>query len=168
MALRPLHVEELAEVLAIDFDAPAHGGIPELNPNWQWANQHQAVLSTCSSLITIVKNGNSRVVQFSHFSVREFLTSDRLARSSVDVSRYHILLEPAHTILAQACLGVLLRLDNRVDERNVSYVPLVQYAARYWIDHARFQNVASRIRQAMEYFFDADNPIGQFGPGCNR
>jgi ankyrin repeat protein len=161
VALRPLHVKELAEVLAIDFDAPAHGGIPELNPNWRWANQHQAVLSTCSSLITIVKNGNSRTVQFSHFSVREFLTSDRLARSSADVSRYHILLEPAHTILAQACLGVLLRLDNRVDERNVCYIPLVQYAARYWVDHAQFQNVASRIRHAMEYFFDADKPYWQ-------
>jgi hypothetical protein len=75
VALRPLRVEELAEVLAIDFDAPAHGGIPQLNPNWQWANHHQAVLSTCSSLIAIVDDGYSKVVQFSHFSVKEYLTS---------------------------------------------------------------------------------------------
>ena len=51
VALRLLRVEELAEVLAIDFDAPIHGGIPQSNPNWQWNDQHQAVLSTCSSLI---------------------------------------------------------------------------------------------------------------------
>ena len=158
IALRPLRVEELAEILAIDFDVPAHGGIPRLNQNWRWANQHQAVLSTCSSLITIVKDGDSHVVQFSHFSVREFLTSDRLARSSADVSRYHIALEPAHTVLAQACLSVLLRLDDRVDGRNVCSIPLVQYAARYWVEHARFQNVALRIRHAMEYFLDADKP----------
>ena len=155
VALRPLRVEELAEVLAMDFDAPTHGGIPQFNPDWRWANQHQAVLSTCSSLITIVKNGNSRVVQFSHFSVREFLTSDRLARSSADVSRYHILLEPAHTILAQACLGVLLRLNN---DENVGGFPLAEYAAQNWFDHAQLENVASIIRDPMEYFFDADKP----------
>jgi ankyrin repeat protein len=158
VAQRPLRVEELAEVLAIDFDAPAHGGIPQLNPNWRWADHHQAVLSTCSSLIAIVDDGDSKVVQFSHFSVKEYLTSDRLARSSGDVSRYHILLEPAHTILAQACLGVLLRLDDSVNEDDPYDIPLVKYAAQHWFDHAGFENVASRIRDAMEYFFDADKP----------
>ena len=158
VALRPLHVEELAEVLAIDFDAPAHRGIPQLNPNWQWADHHQAVLSTCSSLIAIVDDGRSKVVQFSHFSVKEYLTSDRLARSSGDVSRYHIVLEPAHTILTQACLGVLLRLDDSVNEDNADDIPLVKYAAQHWFDHALFENVASRIRDTIEYFFDADKP----------
>ena len=158
VALRPLRVEELAEVLAIDFDAPARQGIPQLNPKWRWADQHQAILSTCSSLITIVDDGKSKVVQFSHFSVKEYLTSDRLARSSGDVSRYHVVLDPAHTILAQACLGVLLRLDNRVNKDNVGNIPLVKYAAQYWVDHARFEKVASHIRDAMEYFFDADKP----------
>ena len=158
VALRPLRVEELAEVLAIDFDAPAHGGIPQLNPNWRWADHHQAVLSTCSSLIAIVDDGDFQVVQFSHFSVKEYLTSDRLAHSSRDVSRYHVLLEPAHTILAQACLGVILRLGDSVNENNASDTPLVKYGARHWFDHARFENVASRIRDAMEYFFDADKP----------
>jgi ankyrin repeat protein len=164
VALRPLRVEELAEVLAIDFDAPAQGGIPQLNPKWRWADQHQAVLSTCSSLIAIVDDGDSQVVQFSHFSVKEYLTSDRLARSSVDVSRYHIVLEPAHTILAQACLGVLLRLDDRTTEDNVDDIPLVKYAARHWVDHAQFENVASHIRDMMEYFFDADKP--HWTPWC--
>jgi ankyrin repeat protein len=158
VALRPLHVEELAEVLAIDFDAPAHGGVPQLNPKWRWADQHQAILSTCSSLIAIVDDGVSKVVQFSHFSVKEYLTSDRLARTSGDVSRYHIVLDPAHTILAQACLGVLLRLDDHVYNDNVGNIPLVEYAAQYWVDHARFEKVASHIRDAMEYFFDADKP----------
>ena len=158
VALRPLPVEELAEVLAIDFDTPSHGGIPQLNSNWRWADHHQAVLSTCSSLIAIVDDGDSQVVQFSHFSVKEYLTSDRLARSNVDVSRYHILLEPAHTILSQACLGVLLRLDDSVTKDNADDIPLVKYAAEHWFDHARFERVASRIRDAMEYFFDAGKP----------
>jgi ankyrin repeat protein len=158
VALRPLRVEELAELLAIDFDAPACGGIPQLNLNWRWEDQHEAVLSTCSSLIAIVDDGGSQVVQFSHFSVKEYLTSDRLARSSGDVSRYHIVLDRAHTILAQACLGVLLRLDDRVLKDDVGGIPLVEYAARHWVDHAQFEKVASRIRDAMEYFLDGDKP----------
>jgi hypothetical protein len=157
VAIRPLRVEELAEVLAVDFDAARQGGIPKLNPDWRWADQHQAVLSTCSSLIAIVDDGSSQVVQFSHFSVKEFLTSDRLACSSEDVSRYHINLKPAHTLLAQACLGVLLRLNDTVQD-NARDIPLVEYAARYWVDHARFEDVSSRISEAMEYFFDVDEP----------
>ena len=164
VALRPLRVEELAEVLAIDFDALAKGGIPQSNPKWRWTDQHQAVLSTCSSLIAIVDDGRSKVVQFSHFSVKEYLTSDRLAHSSGDVSRYYIVLEPAHTILAQACLGVLLRLDDHANNSNVDDTPLVGYAARYWVDHGRFERVSSRIRDAMEYFFDADKP--HWTPWC--
>ena len=164
VALRPLRVEELAEVLTIDLDAPAEGGIPQSNPNWRWADQHQAVLSTCSSLIAIVDDGDFQVVQFSHFSVREFLTLDRLACSSGDVSRYHIVLKPAHTILAQACLGVLLRLDNHVNMDKVTAIPLIEYAARHWFDHIRFENVALHTRDTMEYFFDADKP--HWTPWC--
>jgi hypothetical protein len=150
VAVRPLRVEELAEVLAVDFDAVRNGGMPNVKPDWRWSDQHQAVLSTCSSLITVVGDGDSQVVQFSHFSVKEFLTSDRLACSSGDISRYHILLSPAHIILSQACLSVLLRLD----EDNA----LVDYAARHWVDHAQFEDVSSHIQDVMEYFFDADKP----------
>ena len=98
-----LEVKELAEVLAFDFNTE---GMPRLNPGWRWEDQEEAVMSTCSSLVSIVKDRDSRVVQFSHFSVKEFLTADRLAEPIRDVSRYHIRLEAAHTILAQACLGV--------------------------------------------------------------
>jgi ankyrin repeat protein len=109
-------------------------------------------------LITIVDDGDSEVVQFSHFSVKEYLTSDRLARESKDVSRYHVLLKPAHRILAQACMGVLLCFDDGINEDNAGDIPLVEYAAQYWFDHAGFENVASSIHDAMKYFFDADKP----------
>ena len=160
VAIRPLRVDELAEVLAIDFDAALREGIPKLNPNWRWADQHQAVLSTCSSLIAIVddEDSGSQVVQFSHFSVKEYLTSDRLANANGDVSCYHILPESAHTFLAQACLGVLFRFDDHVNEETAEDIPLAMYAAEHWVDHAQFKDVSSRIQDAMEYFFDGDKP----------
>ena len=159
VAVRPLHVDELAEVLAVDFDAACQRGrIPKLNPDWRWADRQQAVLSACSSLISIFDYGSSQLVQFSHFSVKEFLTSDRLAHSNGDVSRYHILLEPAHTILAQTCLAVLLRLEDRVSWDNAVNIPLAAYAARYWVEHAQFGNVSPHVQAAMEYLFDVDKP----------
>ncbi|KAH9039461.1 hypothetical protein EDB83DRAFT_2295745, partial [Lactarius deliciosus] len=84
VATRPLRVEELAEVLALDFDG-AKDGIPALNKDWRWDDGQQGVLSTCSGLIVIVdgvdedswnRSWGHRVVQFAHFSVKEFLTSD--------------------------------------------------------------------------------------------
>jgi len=106
----------------------------------------------------IVKDGDSRVVQFSHFSVKEFLTADRLAEPIRDISRYHIRLEAAHTILVRACLGVLLQLGDRVDCDSVKSFPLAPYGARYWATHARVENVSSRIKDGMECLFDADKP----------
>ncbi|KAH9164951.1 hypothetical protein EDB89DRAFT_2077428 [Lactarius sanguifluus] len=155
VAVRPLRVEELAELLAFDFQASRDGGIPKLKDDWLWNDQEEAVLSTCSSLIIVVPDGDSRVVQFSHFSVKEYLTSPRLAHSQGDVSRFHVDLEPAHTILAQACLGTLLRLDEHADAKGF---PLVEYAARHWVDHARFEKVSTRVRDGMDDLFDSSKP----------
>ena len=156
MAVQPLRLEELAEVLAFDFD-DAPGGVPTLK-DWRREDQERDVLSMCSSLITIVHNGKSRMVQFSHFSVKEFLTSDRLAVATEDVSFHYIAPTPAHTIIAQACLGVLLRLDDSSREATVKRFPLAEYALQHWVDHALFENVSPRIKVGIENLFDAEKP----------
>ena len=166
VATRPLRVEELAEVLALDFDG-AKDGIPALNKDWRWDDQKQGVLSTCSSLIIIVDSddemdglSSGRIVQFAHFSVKEFLTSGRLADLKTDISHFHISLEPAHTIIAQACLGVLLQLDNNhveTDEVEDSF-PLARYAAQYWVAHAQFENASFRVQVGMQRLFDPTKP----------
>ena len=155
VALRPLRVEELAEVLAFDLTT---SGVPKLNADWRWEDKEEAVLSACSSLVTVIIEDGSRVVQFSHFSVKEFLTSNRLASFMEEVSQFHIPIEPSHVILAQACLGVLLCLDNRTDEDGCRTIPLCRYAAKYWVEHAQFGNVESQLEDAMDRFFDMDNP----------
>ena len=160
VAIRPLRVEELAEILTFDFD-DVEGGVPKFHADWRWKDQEEAVLFTCSSLIAVVDHRDSwgdacRVVQFSHFSVKEFLVSDRLASSTPDVSRYHILHGPAHTILAQACLGFLLHLDGPIDWESVSSFPLADYAAEHWVTHAQFEDVASHVEDGMRSLFDPD------------
>ena len=144
MAIRPLRVEELAEVLALDFRPK--GVPPELKDRRPLEDRQRDVLSMCSSLITLVDNDGSGVIQFSHYSVKEFLTSDRLSTSD-NISQFHIKDEPAHTTLAQACLGTLLRLDGSSE--------LKEYANQHWVEHAQFGTVSSQILIGMQLLFDS-------------
>ena len=158
VARRPLRIEELAEVLALDFDG-AKDGIPELKEDWRWADQKETVLSTCSSLIAIVDDGRHSVVQFSHFSVKEYLTSDRLATSGPDISLFHIPPEPAHTVFVKACLGILLQSENDVgDSKAKRSSPLAKYAAEHWVSHAQFEHVSTHVQDGMQRLFDQEKP----------
>jgi len=68
----PLRVEELASFLTFDFEV---GWIPMFWEDWHLEDPVEVVLSTCSSLLSIVNIKNFQVIQFSHFSVKEFLMS---------------------------------------------------------------------------------------------
>jgi ankyrin repeat protein len=156
-AIRPLHVEELAELFAIEIDQAA---TPNVMKGWRPENPEEAILSACSTLIAIIDGDQgSKIVQFSHFSVKEFLTSDRLRISEVgNICHYHIPLDAAHTILARACLTVLLQLDEGIDKERLATFPLAFYAAQYWFIHAKHEGVARRVQDAMEQLFDPGNP----------
>ena len=155
LSRRPLRVEELAEVLALHVNAE---GIPEFDANWRWEDHETAVLSACSSFVSVIIDDGSRIVQFSHFSVKEFLTSDRLADCIEDISQFYIAVEPSHAILPQACLGALLHLDECPLEDRVKNNSLFGYAVQYWDDHAKVGNVELQMKKALDYFFDLDNP----------
>jgi hypothetical protein len=74
--------------------------VPDYNQDWRVEDPLRAVLSKCSSLLAVVNVENStKVVQFAHFSVKEFLMSTRLAESSDSDCRYHISLTAAHTFV---------------------------------------------------------------------
>jgi len=155
-AIRPLRVEELAEIFAINFDADSS---PDLMEGWRPDNPEEAVLSTCSTLITVIEGKGSKIVQFCHFSVKEYLTSDRLRTSDVgNIGLYYIPLDAAHTFLARSCLAVLLKLDETVNKKRLATFPLAFYAARYWVDHAKFEDVALRIQDGMERLFHPGSP----------
>ena len=158
IACRPLRVKELAELLAFDFDA---GPIPEFHEGWRLEDPVDAVLSTCSSLLAIVDGGYpfGKVVQFSHFSVKEFLTSARLAEANdIILRRYHISMIHAHTLAVQACLGILLHLDTDVVTwDSLNDFPLAIYAAKHWHYHARFEDVSQKVEDGMQKLFDPSN-----------
>src|SRR5260221_9966827 len=63
----------------------------------------------------------------------------------------------AHTIVAQACLGVLLHIDESITEDDLERFPLATYAAEHWVGHARFQDVSPKIQDGMKRLFDPNN-----------
>ena len=152
VACRPLRVEELAEFLAFKSET---GGSLTFEGDWRPENARDTVLSTCSSLIAIVDVEGSPVIQFSHFSVKEYLTSNRTAEGRM--SRYYIPLEPAHLFVTQACLSLLLQLDNHVTKESIEEFPLARYAGQYWTGHAKFGNVSSHTEDLMKRVFHPEN-----------
>jgi ankyrin repeat protein len=159
VAVRPLRVEELAELLAFDFEAEP---IPKFHEDWRLEDPIHAVLSTCPSFLAIVDDkiySRRKVVQFSHFSVKEFLTSARLAEANdIVLRRYHISETPAHTLAARACLGYLLHLDKDVTRYSLRKLPFTRYSAEYWVDHARLEDVSRNVKDGLKELFNPSKP----------
>jgi len=154
VSIRPLFVEELTELFAIGPDAES---IPTFNLRWRPENAEESVLSACSTLVAVVNVYGWQIVQFSHFSVKEYLTSNRIAISE-HVAHFHVLPKPAHVLLARACLSALLHLDDHIDEDTIKNFPLALYAAQHWVDHARVESVSSEIQDGMVSLFDSEKP----------
>ena len=151
---RPLRVDELSQFLSFDFEAES---TPTYLADWRPEDPARTVLSMCSSLLAVVKpkGYGSPVVQFAHFSVQEYLMSPRLTKAKDTISRFHVSMTPAHTVVAQACLGLLLHLDDKtVSKNSLKNFPLAEYAAEYWVGHARIEDVSSKLQDGMKRLFD--------------
>ena len=155
VVFRPLRVEELAEFLAFDFNA---GQIPKYREDWRLEDPVEAVLSTCSILLSLVNAEDSQIIQFSHFSVKEFLTSVRFVEKRNTIStRYHISMTSAHSLVAKTCLSILFHLDKDIYRFLLPKFPLAKYAAEHWFKHARLQGASQNV-EGMLQMFDQSKP----------
>ena len=108
------------------------------------------MLFTCTTLLSLIYVEHSQVIQFSHFSVKEFLTSARLAENNNTIS--HISSTPAHTLVVQACLSTLLNLDMNVTRDILKTFPLAEYAARHWFKYAPFEVFVCVVFKVIHFF----------------
>ncbi|KAL8717888.1 MAG: hypothetical protein Q9225_004913, partial [Loekoesia sp. 1 TL-2023] len=139
---RPLKIQELVEVLAIDVEDECIFDPDRRLP------EHDDILLICSSLVTIAVDSNrhTRIVRLAHFSVKEYLISAHI--SAGPAATYTVENLRAHMTIAEDCMSYLIQIANgdllrewdpssiSVGELSVAY-PLVNYAARRWIDHVR-------------------------------
>ena len=148
---RPLQLEELAEIVAIDINET-----PRFDPERRWP-ESQDILMICSSLVTLTtdfheanEEDNSSgfnlfdmeracmtYIRLAHFSVKEYLVSDRIQHGIA--ARYSIRDIESHGVLAGDCIAYLLQYDrpDSLTSETLEFFPLTRYAAEYWINHAR-------------------------------
>jgi hypothetical protein len=104
---RPLSIDEVAEVVALDGKRdPAFDRDEVLEDPLE-------VLNICSSLVTMAVDNDShlggsprQVVVLAHYSVKEYLVSDRICTGKA--AKYSIRDKVCHSAIASSCLGYLL------------------------------------------------------------
>jgi ankyrin repeat protein len=146
---RPLFLEEMIEVIAIDVHDD-----PRFDPERRLPDSRD-IMTICSSLITldaetIAPNHPSislTPVKLAHFSVKEYLVSDRIRIGKA--SRYSIREDESDAIIAEDCLAYLLDIDGAIlrtreeaitgristdflTAKHQREYPLALYAAEYW------------------------------------
>jgi hypothetical protein len=137
---RPLLVEEIAEVVAIDVERK-----PAFNSE-EVLEDPSEVLSICSSLVTITttrqrfstsSKDHSKVVALAHYSVKEYLVSKRILQSRA--ARYSMQEIVCNEFIAKTCIGYLLQfqVEGSLSDESIQESKLAQYAAKFWITHTQ-------------------------------
>ncbi|PGH09919.1 hypothetical protein AJ79_05535 [Helicocarpus griseus UAMH5409] len=132
----PIRLEQFVDILAIELE----DGTPRFDEDRVYRNP-QEILSLCSSLVTprqSMQHISKEDVVFSHYSVKEYLVSDRIR--SGKAFRYSVDPNDAHETIAKCCLGYILRFKDAQFPSEVRHLdfPLATYATYWWHKHARF------------------------------
>jgi ankyrin repeat protein len=96
------------------------------------------------------------IVRLAHFSVKEYLISERTQAGSA--SFYSIDEKIAHAVIAEMSLSCLLQFDRPLVSNSAEFsekFPLAEYAARYWNEHV-LVNDRSATRLALALFLSEE------------
>ena len=125
---RPLTIEEVAEVVAIDVARE-----PAFDPDEVLLDPLEA-LEICSSLVTITKTwGSTRIVALAHYSVQEYLVSERIRKGPA--KQYSMQEAECHKAMTIGCLGYLHRFQEPMTDETFYTSALADYSARFWNNH---------------------------------
>ena len=142
--MRPLHLEEIAEVVAVDIN-----DTPQFDPERRLPDPRD-VLEICSSLITVThwwpsdaksetrhSGSSASSISLAHFSVKEYLTSDIICHGQV--AKYRLQEIDCHETLAKDCLAYLFHFDgiSAPGSQVFAKYPLARYVVENWTQHAR-------------------------------
>ena len=149
---RPLTVEELAEAAVIDLETS-----PAFDADYRFFDAREQLLEILGSLVAVTRSGPGVVGEFdpftpasailpvetvrlSHFSVQEYLLSERLRQSKIDRLRnFGASGRELNTFLAESALQYLhcyVKSDARLASvEDMAEFPLLCYAAQRWSTH---------------------------------
>jgi hypothetical protein len=154
---RPLSVEEVAEVVAIDLARNPAFDCDEV------LEDPLEVLDICSSLITITTvekiwdRPGTQIVALAHYSVQEYLMSDRIKQGPA--KQYSMQEAECHDEIAKASLKYLMELQQPFSAKDLKTHRLARYSAKFWSHH--FRKTADRMGGTSHLaltLFSRDNP----------
>ncbi|KAI9794892.1 MAG: hypothetical protein M1816_003022, partial [Peltula sp. TS41687] len=92
---------------------------------------------TLSELPTGTETRRRTQVRFAHFSVKEYIVSERIR--STGASKFSVSEITSHTNLGNFCLSYLLLLDQyeTLSEEQLAEYPLHEYSAEHWYEHVK-------------------------------
>ncbi|PSN64889.1 HET-domain-containing protein [Corynespora cassiicola Philippines] len=133
---RPLSVEEIAEVVAIDVARD-----PAFDRDEVLEDPLEA-LNICSSLVTITTNGADgrsrpaqQIVALAHYSVQEYLVSDRIRQGSA--KQYSMQEAECQSAITRGSLKYLMQLPQLSERETFRTFALARYSAEFWSSHLR-------------------------------
>ncbi|KAJ6201930.1 hypothetical protein J3E72DRAFT_265604 [Bipolaris maydis] len=110
---RPMLVEEIAEVVAIDVARELAFDRDEV------LEDPLEALNICSSLVAITTNNaegrkrpTQRIIALAHYSVQEYLMSDRIKRGQA--KQYSMEAVECHNTITEGCLKYLMQLQGPI------------------------------------------------------
>jgi hypothetical protein len=131
---RPLSVEEVAEVVAIDVARD-----PAFDRDEVLEDPLEA-LNICSSLVTVTTNkaeGRSRpaqrIIALAHYSVQEYLVSDRIKQGAAN--QYSMQEDKCHNAITKGSLMYLTQFQQPMSVEELEASALAIYAAEFWSSH---------------------------------
>ncbi|KAL2859852.1 ankyrin repeat domain-containing protein [Aspergillus lucknowensis] len=150
---RPLTINELIDAHAVDLNGP-----PQLDRDGRSYEQDDLV-DICLGLIEIAIEDDNRqitlTVRIAHFSVQEYLQSDRILQQNSRI--FAMRSAPANTEIAQICLVYLLEptlSEGRLEEAKLMEFPFAHFAATHWFHHyANSQEGKTAIEKLVSKLF---------------
>ncbi|OJJ65842.1 hypothetical protein ASPBRDRAFT_139328 [Aspergillus brasiliensis CBS 101740] len=129
LSLRPLRLVEVNESCII---------VPQNRPVIAEEDrlEGEGILPCLSGLVRRTGIDN-KYLALSHFSVKEFLTSEALKHDTCSSYGFHD--NSAHALIAESCIAYINHCycsENRTGSRtDLEQFPLLEYACRYWFEH---------------------------------
>jgi hypothetical protein len=162
-SLRPLTLRELAEAISIEIGQARmdFSAVP---------TDPEDILRFCGGLVTIAGHGNQETVNFSHFSIKEFLISPRIL--DTEVAEFYggspeIIYDVAATCITYIMMddfadGQCLEIT-KLKERGQKY-GFLDYAASQWVNHYKKVDSASQgeLEDLLWRFFIHSDMVGPF------
>ncbi|KAI4608314.1 hypothetical protein J4E83_009116 [Alternaria metachromatica] len=158
---RPLSVEEVAEVVAIDDTRET-----VFNRDEVLVDPLEA-LEICSSLVVVTDDyrverqgqvrPGLRIVALAHYSVQEYLVSDRIKQGPAkDFSMQSL---ECHKAMTKGTLGYLYQFQQPIAEGTFNLYALVRYSAEFWSHHLKSTGDAmEEMSQSAMHLFSRESP----------